>query len=360
MLLIWFNLKKNPRFITMDRFFVYVIENFVPIFIPLLTAVIVVECVKVAFTSCRGQNSKQETCNGSDDFFKGMWKAMPPTGVSPFNSNRRQNNAFGKQNVAPSVNGNDDDDCDDEVKEKKELTFEERLKELEKKRNSKIIFLCNPKKGGDTLFRNLFPGSDIKTITMADAEEFVTTLRKLPATDYDVDIIVNCRGGSFAATEVIINAIVNHRGTVNVHVVFQASSAATLIALAADNVYVGNSAFFGPVDSQIHGISIPNLAKYIAPDSFWGLGNYIRDYCEKDMQQTNRLIRKIGGGDVQDTEAALVLANGSILHDQPLFYKDMQQFVDFTEGVETEVYDIYEAYMNRDQPSRSGMFGGLI
>ncbi len=89
----------------------------------------------------------------------------------------------------------------------------------------------------------------------ADAvREFIDQLNVLPKNSDDLDIVINSTGGDGLASWRIMSLIrekIGTKGKIGVLVPHYAFSAATLIALGADEIYMHPMACLGPVDPQI-------------------------------------------------------------------------------------------------------------
>lgn len=89
----------------------------------------------------------------------------------------------------------------------------------------------------------------------ADAvREFVDQLFALPKEAKDVDIMINSLGGDGLASWRIISLVrekIGNKGKLSVLVPHYAFSAATLIALGGDDIYMHPASCLGPIDPQI-------------------------------------------------------------------------------------------------------------
>ena len=66
-----------------------------------------------------------------------------------------------------------------------------------------------------------------------------------------LNIILHCRGGDISSSDAIINILHLHKGIINIYIPMLVYSAASMIALCGDNIYMNNYALIGPVDPQI-------------------------------------------------------------------------------------------------------------
>ncbi len=249
-----------------------------------------------------------------------------------------------------------------------EPSFEDTLKSLEEKRGTKIFFLTGSR-GSSGIFSNIFPAND--SFTLADAENFVTTLRKIQP-DTNIDLIINSSGhGNFTASEIIATALLNHGGIVNVFVPFRATSGATLISFAGDRIYLGQNAFLGPFDSSWCGFSVPGILRNLPEEgTFMGLWKLVGEHLQKDVKRTARLLSRISEHREEWDSHTLVriekyfISGGKFEHDQPLFY-DRVAFLGTVvdhKSFPEEIYDIYEKYRAKNTSQRGfpGPLGNLF
>ena len=66
-----------------------------------------------------------------------------------------------------------------------------------------------------------------------------------------LNIVLHCRGGDISSSDAIINILHLHNGIINIYIPMIAYSAASMIALCGDNIYMNNYALISPVDPQI-------------------------------------------------------------------------------------------------------------
>lgn len=66
-----------------------------------------------------------------------------------------------------------------------------------------------------------------------------------------LNIILHCRGGDISSSDAIINILHLHKGIINIYIPMLAYSAASMIALCGDNIYMNNYALISPMDPQI-------------------------------------------------------------------------------------------------------------
>ena len=122
------------------------------------------------------------------------------------------------------------------------------LRQIEEKRGSRVIAMIHRQ---ETLALLGFPLT--RYIDIHDSEELLRAI-KLTDPDVPIDLILHTPGGLVLASEQIANALQRHNGKVTVFVPHYAMSGGTLIALAADEIVLGEFSVLGPIDPQIAGL----------------------------------------------------------------------------------------------------------
>src|SRR3954454_21433112 len=132
-----------------------------------------------------------------------------------------------------------------------------KISQLERERKSRVILLVHRQ---ETMRLLGFPIA--RYIDVNDSED---VLRAIQMTDVDVplDIVLHTPGGLVLAALQIARAIDRHKGKVTVLVPHYAMSGGTLIALAADEIVLADSAVLGPVDPQLGQFPAASLLKVI-------------------------------------------------------------------------------------------------
>jgi ClpP class serine protease len=119
------------------------------------------------------------------------------------------------------------------------------IHQLERKRSSRVITLIHRQEAF-----SFFGLPFARYIDMEDSEEI---LRAIELTDpkVPIDLIIHTPGGLVLAASQIARALRRHKAEVSVMVPHYAMSGGSLIALAADQVFMAPSAVLGPVDPQL-------------------------------------------------------------------------------------------------------------
>src|SRR3954452_24802920 len=129
---------------------------------------------------------------------------------------------------------------------------------IERQRKSRVILLVHRQETMSLLGFPVFRYIDIN-----DAEEI---LRAIHLTDpaVPIDIVLHTPGGLVLAALQIARAIHRHQGKVTAFVPHYAMSGGTLIALAADEIVMSESAVLGPVDPQLGQRPAASILKAVA------------------------------------------------------------------------------------------------
>jgi ClpP class serine protease len=108
--------------------------------------------------------------------------------------------------------------------------------------------------------RSLFGFSISRYIDLEDAQTVIAAIKETPD-DTPIDLIIHTPGGLVLAAMQIARAVEAHPSKVTVYVPVYAMSGGTLIALAADEIVMGEFSVLGPIDPQILGLPAASLVK---------------------------------------------------------------------------------------------------
>jgi ClpP class serine protease len=126
---------------------------------------------------------------------------------------------------------------------------------IEKERGSRVITMIHRQET-----RTLLGFPVARMIDLEDAQEIIPALADTPA-DTPIDLILHTPGGMVLAAMQIARAVKAHRAKVTVHVPVYAMSGGTLIALAANEIVLGEFSVLGPIDPQIAGLPAASLVE---------------------------------------------------------------------------------------------------
>src|SRR5690606_22224449 len=128
-------------------------------------------------------------------------------------------------------------------------TVQQRLamtQKLRRMRGSRIITLLHRQEpfGFLGLFQRRF-------ISIEDSEQILRAIRSTPK-DVPIDLILHTPGGLVLASEQIARALQKHEARTAVFIPHYAMSGGTMIALAADELWMDEHAVVGPIDLILH------------------------------------------------------------------------------------------------------------
>ena len=172
--------------------------------------------------------------------------------------------------------------------EKAKLTeeFWKTISKLETKRKSKIFCLIHcPEDGGHICEETIL----WQTVSERDKFKNIDTL----------EVLLHSPGGSADAAYQVIRFFRHHCKKLNIIVPLQAKSAATLMCLGADGIYMGELAQLGPIDVQIHD-PVEKGAKSISPLDEFKSAEFLRDYAVEILDAFTLLILRRSGISVKE------------------------------------------------------------
>jgi ClpP class serine protease len=171
--------------------------------------------------------------------------------------------------------------------------------------------------------RSLFGFSVARHIDMEDAQTIIAAIKETPD-DLPLDLIIHTPGGLVLAAMQIARAIEAHPAKVTVYVPVFAMSGGTLIALAADEIALGEFSMLGPIDPQLFGLPAASIvaARDAKPiDKVFDLTLVLADVSEKALAQVKRGAVEILTPRMDMTKAKKIaekLAGGHWTHDYAL------------------------------------------
>jgi ClpP class serine protease len=138
--------------------------------------------------------------------------------------------------------------------------------------------------------RNLFGFTVARHIDLEDAQTIIAAIKETPD-DMPIDLVIHTPGGIVLAAMQIARAVEAHKAKVTVYVPVYAMSGGTLIALAADEIVLGEFSVLGPIDPQIAGFPAASIvkARNAKPaESVFDLTFVLADMGEKALAQVKR------------------------------------------------------------------------
>ncbi len=127
------------------------------------------------------------------------------------------------------------------------------IRAIERARGSRVITMIHRQEKASVL-----GVSFARHIDLEDAQTLIAAIAETPD-DMPIDFVLHTPGGLVLAAMQIARAVRAHKGKVTVHVPVYAMSGGTLIALAADEIVMGDFSLLGPIDPQLAGLPAASL-----------------------------------------------------------------------------------------------------
>src|SRR5262245_57339060 len=192
------------------------------------------------------------------------------------------------------------------------------IRAIEKKHRTRVITMIHRQEK-----RSLFGFAVSRHIDLEDAQTVIAAIKETPD-DIPIDLIVHTPGGLVLAAMQIARAVEAHAAKVMVYVPVYAMSGGTLIALAADEIVLGEFSVLGPIDPQILGLPAASIVKARdskSADSVFDLTFVLADVSEKALAQVKRGAVELLTPRMEPAAAEAVaekLAGGHWTHDYAL------------------------------------------
>ena len=138
--------------------------------------------------------------------------------------------------------------------------------------------------------RSLFGFAVARHIDLEDAQTIIAAIKDTPD-NIPIDLVIHTPGGLVLAAMQIARALEAHKAKVTVYVPVYAMSGGTLIALAADEIVLGEFSVPGPIDPQIAGIPAASIVKARESKPIEGVFDLtlvLADVAEKALAQVKR------------------------------------------------------------------------
>jgi ClpP class serine protease len=138
--------------------------------------------------------------------------------------------------------------------------------------------------------RSLFGFAVARHIDLEDAQTIIAAIKSTPE-HMPIDFVIHTPGGLVLAAMQIARAVEAHKAKVTVYVPVYAMSGGTLIALAADEIVLGEFSVLGPIDPQIAGLpgaSIVKARDSKPVESVFDLTLVLADVAEKALAQVKQ------------------------------------------------------------------------
>jgi len=194
----------------------------------------------------------------------------------------------------------------------------EAIRKIEKANGARVITMIHRQEK-----KSLFGFSVARHIDMEDAQTIIAAIKETPD-DLPLNLIIHTPGGLVIAAMQIARAIEAHPAKVTVYVPVFAMSGGTLIALAADEIALGEFSMLGPIDPQLFGLPAASIvaARDAKPvDKVFDLTLVLADVSEKALAQVKRGAVELLTPRMDKAKAAKIaekLAGGHWTHDYAL------------------------------------------
>jgi len=227
------------------------------------------------------------------------------------------------------------------------------IRAIEKLHGSRVITMIHRQEKVSVFGVSVSPHIDLE-----DAQTVIAAIKETPE-DMPIDFVIHTPGGLVLAAMQIARALQAHKAKVTVYVPVFAMSGGTLIALAADEIVLGEFSVLGPIDPQIGALPAASIVK--ARDAkpierVSDLTLVLADLSEKAIEQVKR-----GAAELMeprmDAEAADALADklagGRWTHDYALTAVEAGKLgLPIKSGMPLEVMRLMTLYPQPVQASR--------
>ena len=228
------------------------------------------------------------------------------------------------------------------------------IQAIEKARGSRVITMIHRQEK-----RSLFGFNVARHIDLEDAQTIIAAIKETPPARA-IDLMLHTPGGLVLAAMQIARAIEAHPGKVTVFVPVYAMSGGTLIALAADEIVLGEFSVLGPIDPQIAGFpaaSILRVRQSKPIEHIFDLTLVLADMSEKALTQVKRGAVELLTPRLDQASAeklAEKLAGGHWTHDYALTAQEAAELgLPVTVGMPVEMLELMKLYPQPVQ--RSGV-----
>lgn len=198
--------------------------------------------------------------------------------------------------------------------------------------------------------KSLFGFSVARHIDMEDAQTIIAAIKETPK-ERPIDLVLHTPGGLVLAAMQIARAVEAHPAKVRVFVPVFAMSGGTLIALAADEIILGEFSVLGPIDPQLMGLpaaSIVAARDAKSADKVFDLTHVLADVSEKALAQVKRGAVELMTPRMELAKAkklAEKLAGGHWTHDYALTAEEAASIgLPVTVGMPTEIMNLMKLY----------------
>lgn len=129
------------------------------------------------------------------------------------------------------------------------------IRAIERSHASRVITMIHRQEK-----RSLFGFAFTRQIDLEDSQTIIAAIKDTPD-DMPIDFVIHTPGGLVLAAMQIARAVKAHKAKVTVYVPVYAMSGGTLIALAANEIVLGEFSVLGPIDPQMAGLPAASIVK---------------------------------------------------------------------------------------------------
>jgi len=228
------------------------------------------------------------------------------------------------------------------------------IRAIEKLHGARVITMIHRQEK-----RSLFGFAVARQIDLEDAQTIIGAIKGTPE-DMPIDFVIHTPGGLVLAAMQIARAVEAHKAKVTVYVPVYAMSGGTLIALAADEIVLGEFSVLGPIDPQIAGLPAASIVKARDSkpvESVFDLTLVLADVAEKALAQVKQGAVELLTPRIERSAAealAAKLAGGQWTHDYALTAQEARTLgLPVKVGMPPEVMQLMSLYPQPIQ--RSGV-----
>ena len=226
------------------------------------------------------------------------------------------------------------------------------IRAIEKSHGTRVITMIHRQEK-----RSLLGIAQSRYIDLEDAQTIIAAIKETPP-DVPLDLVLHTPGGLVLAAMQIARAVEAHPAKVTVYVPIYAMSGGTLIALAADEIVLGEFSVLGPIDPQILGLPAASIVKARdskPADKVFDLTLVLADVSEKALTQVKRGAVELLTPDMERSAAEAVaekLAGGHWTHDYALTAREALEIgLPVKVGMPLDVMELMKLYPQPIQKS---------
>ncbi|HEY8497985.1 MAG TPA: ATP-dependent Clp protease proteolytic subunit [Limnochordales bacterium] len=219
------------------------------------------------------------------------------------------------------------------------------MRQIQRERRSRIITLIHRQEPW-----GLLGLLGRRFISIEDSEKVLRAIRTTPP-DVPIDLILHTPGGLVLAAEQIAQALRRHPARVSVFVPHYAMSGGTLIALAADEIWMDDNAVVGPVDPQLGQWPAASILRAVEQKDRNRVDDetlIMADMARKALVQVRELVTDLLQDHLPAERAAEVadfLTQGRWTHDYPLDCRRLQEWgLPVRCGLPAAIYALMDLY----------------